>query len=213
MIDTQNRSPVINADTSEFSGVELGIRPPTPVDRRAVAALPGVLLRTRRDHDRARPWRRFCRLSAHSGALLSVVPRTRRQGRLTAHCRIERVIVEHLWSRAGANGGNGSQGDRRRDRLQQANPQPSAACGNGPGLDGKEGVDGSSPSEGSAKATLTGSEREAVIDEFGAQIVVAGFVAVDPEQPVDRRCGRPWRRRPRGPPRSGCGRAGPTRPR
>ena len=29
----------------------------------------------------------------------------------------------------------------------------------------------------------------------------------------DRRCGRPWRRRPRDPPRSGRGRAGPTRPR
>jgi hypothetical protein len=31
--------------------------------------------------------------------------------------------------------------------------------------------------------------------------------------PANRRCGRPWRRRPRDPPRSGCGRAGPTRPR
>jgi hypothetical protein len=32
--------------------------------------------------------------------------------------------------------------------AQQAISQPSAAHGNGPGLDGKEGVDGSSPSEG-----------------------------------------------------------------
>jgi hypothetical protein len=44
-------------------------------------------------------------------------------------------------------------------RLKQADPQPSAAHGNGSGLDGKEGVDGSSPSEGSAKAPLVGALR------------------------------------------------------
>jgi hypothetical protein len=55
--------------------------------------------------------------------------------------------------------------------------------------------------------------RAAVIDGFGAQFVVAGFVAADLAQPDDRRCGRPWRRRPRDPRRSGCGRVGPTRPR
>src|SRR6266508_5678110 len=103
-------------------------------------------------------------------------------------------------------------GDARK-RLQQAKTV-ATGCDQLPiGAHGKEGVDGSSPSEGSAKATLTGSEREAVIDDFGVQFLVAGFVAVDPKQPVDRRCGRPWRRRPRDRPRSDRGRAGPTRPR
>jgi hypothetical protein len=37
---------------------------------------------------------------------------------------------------------------RRRKRLKQADPQPSATYGNGSRLHGKEGVDGSSPSEG-----------------------------------------------------------------
>ncbi len=45
--------------------------------------------------------------------------------------------MEHLWSQAGATGGNRSQMRQSRKRLKQANRQP-----------GKEGVDGSSPSEG-----------------------------------------------------------------
>jgi hypothetical protein len=57
------------------------------------------------------------------------------------------------------------------------------------------------------------AERAAVVDGFGARFVVTGLVAADLAQPEDRRCGRPWRRRPRDPPRSGCDRAGPTRPR
>jgi hypothetical protein len=59
--------------------------------------------------------------------------------------------VEHLWSRAGATSGNRSQMRRPRQRLKQADPQPVATHGNGFGAHGKEGVDGSSPSEGSAK--------------------------------------------------------------
>jgi hypothetical protein len=41
-------------------------------------------------------------------------------------------------------------GDPRKP-LKQADPQPVATHGNGFGAHGKEGVDGSSPSEGSAK--------------------------------------------------------------
>ena len=52
------------------------------------------------------------------------------------------------WSRADANGGNRSQGELHRERLKQAISKLSAARRNGPGIDGKEGVDGSSPSEG-----------------------------------------------------------------
>src|SRR4029453_5555984 len=48
---------------------------------------------------------------------------------------------------------------------------------------------------------------------FGAEFLVPDLVAVDPAQPADLRCGRPWRRRPRPRPRPGRGRAGPTRPR
>ena len=55
-------------------------------------------------------------------------------------------------SQAGATGGNYRQIRQSRNRLKQANPQPSAAHGNGPAFDGKEGVDGSSPSEGFGKA-------------------------------------------------------------
>jgi hypothetical protein len=38
--------------------------------------------------------------------------------------RTEHVIVEHLWSRAGANGGNRWQMRQARKRLKQADPQP-----------------------------------------------------------------------------------------
>ena len=56
--------------------------------------------------------------------------------------------MERLWSQADATRGNRSQLEIRRKRLNQAIRQPLAALGNRPPLDGKEGVDGSSPSEG-----------------------------------------------------------------
>jgi hypothetical protein len=59
--------------------------------------------------------------------------------------------MERLWSLAGATGGNRSQMRTRRKRLKQADRQPVATHGNRFGAHGKEGVDGSSPSEGSAK--------------------------------------------------------------
>jgi hypothetical protein len=59
--------------------------------------------------------------------------------------------MEHLWSPAGATSGNESQMAPPRKRLKQADRQPVATHGNGFGAHGKEGVDGSSPSEGSAK--------------------------------------------------------------
>jgi hypothetical protein len=64
----------------------------------------------------------------------------------------ERVIVEHLWSQAGATSGNRWQMREARKRLKQANSQPLATHGNGPRPHGKEGVNGSSPLEGSKKA-------------------------------------------------------------
>jgi hypothetical protein len=59
--------------------------------------------------------------------------------------------MEHLWSPAGATGGNRWQKGRPRKALKQADPQPVATHGNRFGAHGKEGVDGSSPSEGSEK--------------------------------------------------------------
>src|SRR5229473_8387796 len=59
--------------------------------------------------------------------------------------------MEHLWSPAGATGGNQWQMEHHRKRLKQADLQPVATHGNRFGAHGKEGVDGSSPSEGSAK--------------------------------------------------------------
>ena len=56
--------------------------------------------------------------------------------------------MEHLWSQAGATGGNRSQMRQGRNRLKYADRQRVATHGNGSAAHGKEGVDGSSPSEG-----------------------------------------------------------------
>ena len=56
--------------------------------------------------------------------------------------------MEHLWSQAGATGGNRSQIGHPQERLKQADRQPVATHGNRSRAHGKEGVDGSSPSEG-----------------------------------------------------------------
>src|SRR5712691_6207261 len=60
--------------------------------------------------------------------------------------------MEHLWSQAGATGGNRSQIEGPRKRLKQADRQPVATHGNGSGAHGKEGVNGSSPLEGFSEA-------------------------------------------------------------
>jgi hypothetical protein len=62
--------------------------------------------------------------------------------------------MEHLWSQAGATGGNWSQMRPPHKRLKQADRQPMATHGNRFGAHGKEGVDGSSPSEGFAKSPV-----------------------------------------------------------
>src|SRR5438094_6850521 len=56
--------------------------------------------------------------------------------------------MEHFWSRAGATIGNPWQMGRARKPLKQADPHPVATHGNRFAAHGKEGVDGSSPSEG-----------------------------------------------------------------
>jgi hypothetical protein len=60
--------------------------------------------------------------------------------------------MERLWSLAGATGGNRSQMGRPRKPLKQADPQPVATYGNRFGAHGKEGVNGSSPLEGSCES-------------------------------------------------------------
>ena len=67
--------------------------------------------------------------------------------------------MEHLWSPAGATSGNRWQMGGPRKLLKQADPQPVATHGNGQSLDGKEGVDGSSPSEGFTFSLLSASFR------------------------------------------------------
>ena len=65
--------------------------------------------------------------------------------------------MERLWSLAGATSGNRWQIGRPRKRRNQAKTV-ATGCDQLPwDLDGKEGVDGSSPSEGSAKAPQTGA--------------------------------------------------------
>ena len=64
--------------------------------------------------------------------------------------------MERLWSQADATGGNRWQIRRARKWLKQAETV-AAGCDQLPGgPDGKEGVDGSSPSEGSAKSPHSG---------------------------------------------------------
>jgi hypothetical protein len=74
--------------------------------------------------------------------------------------------MEHLWSTAGAPGGNQSQVEGPKNA---SNARKSVAVGCDrlpPGPHGKEGVDGSSPSEGSAKAPEVGAScvHEALFD-------------------------------------------------
>jgi hypothetical protein len=64
---------------------------------------------------------------------------------------IRQQRVEQLWSRAGETSGNRWQMRCPRKRLKRADLQPIATHGNLPSFDGKEGVDGSSPSEGSKR--------------------------------------------------------------
>ena len=58
--------------------------------------------------------------------------------------------MEHLWSRAGATGGNRWQMEKPKKGLKEAKTV-AMGCDRLPfGAHGKEGVDGSSPSEGLA---------------------------------------------------------------
>src|SRR4051794_29834904 len=61
--------------------------------------------------------------------------------------------MENLWSPAGATGGNRPQVAVPRKRLKRADRQPVATDRNRFGEHGKEGINDSSPLEGSAKAT------------------------------------------------------------
>src|SRR2546423_6644101 len=62
---------------------------------------------------------------------------------------------KHLGTPGGATSGTRWQRGPPRKPLKQADPQPVATHGNRFAAHGKEGVDGSSPSEGSAKVPLT----------------------------------------------------------
>jgi hypothetical protein len=66
-------------------------------------------------------------------------------------------MMEQLWSRAVATGGNQWQIRRSQERLSEAETL-AVGCDQLPiGAHGKEGVDGSSPSEGSSKAAQIGA--------------------------------------------------------
>jgi hypothetical protein len=76
---------------------------------------------------------------------------SRREGDGSPAAVEPRRVWNTYWSQAGATSGNQSQTRLSQQRLKQALQQPLAALGNG-----KEGVDGSSPSEGSRKRLLIG---------------------------------------------------------
>jgi hypothetical protein len=65
--------------------------------------------------------------------------------------------MERLWSLAVATSGNRSQMAKPRKRLRQAKTVAVGCDRLRIGAHGKEGVDGSSPSEGSAKAPQSGA--------------------------------------------------------
>jgi hypothetical protein len=65
--------------------------------------------------------------------------------------------MERLWSQAGATGGNRSQIGPSQKRSKYADRQPVPAHCNRFGAHGKEGVDGSSPSEGFTKSLQKGT--------------------------------------------------------
>src|SRR5919198_4912708 len=65
--------------------------------------------------------------------------------------------MEPLWSPVVANSGNHSQNGPARNWRKQAETVAIGCSQLPPRLDGKEGVDGSSPSEGSAKAPHAGA--------------------------------------------------------
>jgi hypothetical protein len=73
------------------------------------------------------------------------------------HCLVGQLRMEPLWIPAVATGGNRSQMARAQKPRNEAK---TVAVGCDPlprEVHGKEGVDGSSPSEGSAKAPQTGA--------------------------------------------------------
>jgi hypothetical protein len=77
--------------------------------------------------------------------------------------------MEHLWSQAGATGGNPSQTRPPKKRLRNPDRQPVATPRNNETFDGKEGVDGSSPSEG---FRLVPAERLFLLPESAAECFV-----------------------------------------
>ena len=81
---------------------------------------------------------------------------SRRPGLQHARSQISKRRMEHLWSPAVATGGNRWQMGRPRERLRQAKTVAAGCDPLPPNLDGKEGVVGSSPTEGSAKAPEIG---------------------------------------------------------
>jgi hypothetical protein len=75
----------------------------------------------------------------------------------TRPCRhYRRQIMEHLWSRADANAREPRQRAQRRE-LRNYLQTAASSCIRSPRSHGKEGVDGSSPSEGSARTTHIGA--------------------------------------------------------
>ena len=84
--------------------------------------------------------------------------------------------MEPLWSPVVANSGNQSQIGPARNWRKQAETVAVGCNRLRPGLDGKEGVDGSSPSEGSAKAP----HNRALLSEGRAtrpsRVALAGFI-------------------------------------
>jgi hypothetical protein len=94
--------------------------------------------------------------------------------------RICAASKERLWSLAGATSGNRRQMLTPRKRPKQAKTV-AVGCDRWPlNLDGKEGVDGSSPSEGSTKSPLSGllrSDRVALRRRCGGCGAVGGAVS------------------------------------
>jgi hypothetical protein len=75
--------------------------------------------------------------------------------------------MERLWSQADATGCKHWQTPPRRKRLRKSDRQPVATPRNNETFDGKEGVDGSSPSEGLRKPLQMSGFLGMFVDLFG----------------------------------------------
>src|SRR5438067_3388259 len=110
--------------------------------------------------------------------------------RRTEGCRLpwQSPRMEHLWSRADATGGNWSQVRPARKLLERGDWQPLATAGTLRALMVREGVDGSSPSEGLQRRRTSALAESASLNGSPSKVEPRGHSSIAPPT-----CRRWWR--------------------